>query len=113
LEELRRAVGDCEIVVGRELTKAHEQLVRGPISVVLDGLTEIRGEFTVVAVIGQITDNVTAEPPSDTEMARQFGELTINSGSTRRQAIAFLAKKHSLATNKVYEALEQAKKSGE
>jgi hypothetical protein len=44
-------------------------------------------------------------------MAREFGELTINVGSTRRQAIAYLAKKHGIAANKVYEALEKAKKS--
>jgi 16S rRNA (cytidine1402-2'-O)-methyltransferase len=113
LADLRLAVGDCEIAVGRELTKAHEQLVRGPISTVLEALVEIRGEFTVVALIGQSTDIVTTVPPSSAEMARQFGELTINTGSTRRQAIAYLAKKHSLAANKVYEALEQAKKSPE
>ena len=113
LDDLRRAVGDCEIVVGRELTKSHEQLVRGPISRVLETLIEIRGEFTAVASIGHTANIVPEEPPSNTEMARQFGELTINRGSTKRQAIAYLAKKHSLAANKVYEALEQAKKSGE
>jgi 16S rRNA (cytidine1402-2'-O)-methyltransferase len=113
LDDLRRAVGDCEIVVGRELTKAHEQLVRGPISRVIENLVEIRGEFTVVASIGHIANKAAAEPLSSTEIAKQFGELTINEGSTKRQAIAYLAKKHSLAANKVYEALEQAKKYGE
>jgi hypothetical protein len=74
---------------------------------------EIRGEFTVVASIGHIANQVAAEPLSNAEMARQFGELTEIKGSTKRQAIAYLAKKHSLAANKVYAALEQAKKSGE
>src|SRR6185503_18413527 len=32
LSELQRIVGDCPVVIGRELTKIHEQLVRGPIS---------------------------------------------------------------------------------
>ena len=41
-------VGDCQVVVGRELTKVHEELVRGPISEVLERLGEPRGEFTVV-----------------------------------------------------------------
>src|SRR5579864_912007 len=34
LDELRTVVGDCAICVGRELTKLHEELVRGPISIV-------------------------------------------------------------------------------
>jgi 16S rRNA (cytidine1402-2'-O)-methyltransferase len=113
LDDLRRAVGDCEVAVGRELTKVHEKLVRGPISSVVNNLTELRGEFTVVASIGQIANNIGVEPLSDAEMARQFGELTINRGSTKRQAVAYLARKHSLAANKVYAALEHAKKSGE
>jgi 16S rRNA (cytidine1402-2'-O)-methyltransferase len=111
LADLRVAVGDCEIAVGRELTKAHEQLVRGPISTVLAALVEIRGEFTVVVDIGLTANNNRPEPLSDAEIAREFGVLTINGGSTRRQAIAYLAKKHSLAANKVYETLEKAKKS--
>jgi 16S rRNA (cytidine1402-2'-O)-methyltransferase len=113
LDDLRRAVGDCEVAVGRELTKVHEELVRGPISSVVNNLMELRGEFTVVASIGQIANNVEVEPLSDAEMARQFGELTINRGSTKRQAVAYLARKHSLAANKVYAALEHVKKSGE
>jgi 16S rRNA (cytidine1402-2'-O)-methyltransferase len=113
LDDLRRAVGDCEVAVGRELTKAHEELVRGPISSVLKSLVEIRGEFTVVASIGHIANFVAAEPLSNAEMAKEFGELTANKGTTKRQAIAYLARKHSLAANKVYAALEQAKKSGE
>jgi 16S rRNA (cytidine1402-2'-O)-methyltransferase len=110
LDDLRRAVGDCEVAVGRELTKIHEQLVRGPISLVLDSLVEIRGEFTVVAAIGQLADTARPALPSDDDIAKEFGELTANVGSTRRQAIAYLAKKHSLSANKVYAALEKAKK---
>ena len=33
LGELQREVGDCQVAVCRELTKKHEELVRGPISV--------------------------------------------------------------------------------
>jgi 16S rRNA (cytidine1402-2'-O)-methyltransferase len=113
LADLRVAVGECEIAVGRELTKAHEQLVRGPISEVLAALVEIRGEFTVVVDIGLTANIERAEPLTEADIAREFGLLTINKGSTRRQAIAYLAKKHSLAANKVYETLEKAKKSVE
>ena len=53
LEEIQTTVGDQPVVVCRELTKAHEELVRGPISVALQRLSIIKGEFTVVIEIGQ------------------------------------------------------------
>ena len=34
LLQFQRVVGDCQVLVCRELTKAHEELVRGPISAV-------------------------------------------------------------------------------
>src|SRR4051812_36051684 len=35
LREFHRELGDCDVAVGRELTKVHEHLVRGPISTVI------------------------------------------------------------------------------
>src|SRR3954469_12519312 len=48
LQALAVTVGDRPILLARELTKLHEQLVRGPISKVLEELGAPRGEFTVV-----------------------------------------------------------------
>jgi 16S rRNA (cytidine1402-2'-O)-methyltransferase len=50
LEDLRVACGDRQIVVTRELTKAFEEVIRGPISEVIDILTgkRIKGEITLV-----------------------------------------------------------------
>jgi 16S rRNA (cytidine1402-2'-O)-methyltransferase len=112
LEDLARLVGDCPVAVSRELTKAHEQLVRGPISVVLSVLTELRGEFTVVAEVGQPTDSTTPTL-SDSELLAELGELTVNKGLTRRQALTQLSRRHRLPPNQVYLAIERAKKSGE
>jgi 16S rRNA (cytidine1402-2'-O)-methyltransferase len=105
--DLKREVGDCEVVLARELTKAHEELVRGPISVAVDALRSDRGEFTVVVEIGD-TPNIV---PQDVNLAQEFGEMTTVPGISKRRAISMLARKHGLAPNSVYEALEDAKKS--
>src|SRR4051812_43267749 len=55
LEDLMRSVGDRDVLVARELTKAHEELVRGPITAVLERLVAPQGEFTVVIDVGQMT----------------------------------------------------------
>src|SRR4051794_37495868 len=48
LDDLLRSIGDRPVLVARELTKAHEQLVRGPITLALQRLREPQGEFTIV-----------------------------------------------------------------
>jgi 16S rRNA (cytidine1402-2'-O)-methyltransferase len=113
LDELRRTIGDRHIIVGRELTKIHEEFIRGPISTVNTAELGERGEFTVVVYVGHSTDNVAPCAPSPAELAHEFGELTATDGFSRRQAIAQLAKRYHLATNDVYDAIEISKKSVE
>jgi 16S rRNA (cytidine1402-2'-O)-methyltransferase len=107
LRELSQIAGDCRLAVGRELTKTHEEFLRGSVSDVAKRLEDARGELTVVAEIGETTENIRAEP----DLTREFGEMTATPGVSRRRAVALLARKHGLAPNSVYEALEAAKKS--
>ena len=113
LRELYETVGNCPVVIGRELTKLHEELVRGPILDVLDGPMQERGEFTVVAFIGDMTDNKSPATRQPSDLVAEFGFMTINAKMTKRQAISILARKHGFAPNAIYEVLEAAKKSGE
>jgi 16S rRNA (cytidine1402-2'-O)-methyltransferase len=99
LQALREITGDIPVVVGRELTKIHEELVRGPISEVLSRLSTLKGEFTVAAQIGQTTD---------LERARGAEETL-----SKRQALAILAAESGLTANQLYAAVEQARKSVE
>jgi 16S rRNA (cytidine1402-2'-O)-methyltransferase len=113
LEQLLVAVGDCQVAIGRELTKVHEELVRGPISEVLTRLANPVGEFTVVANIGQITDRVVVGVADDGVLVHEFGDMTASGRFTRRQAISAVARKHQRSPNDVYAAIERAKKSVE
>jgi 16S rRNA (cytidine1402-2'-O)-methyltransferase len=112
LEQLRQSVGDVPIVVTRELTKAHEQLVRGQISDVLQQLETERGEYTVIADVRHLPNFVVKSPPTPEQLATEFGELTKTLASSRRRVVSVLAKKHGLKANDVYEALETRRKSG-
>ncbi len=98
LGELRDTLGDCDVLIGRELTKLHEELVKGPISAVLERIKEPRGEFTIVVEIGRITENGAA-----------VEDETLGS---RRQLMAAVAKSHGVTANRLYQALEAVKKSG-
>ena len=57
LADLESSLGDRQIAVGRELTKLHEEIWRGPLSAARNYFTlnEPRGEFTLV-VAGKMKD---------------------------------------------------------
>ena len=110
LAQIGQCVGDCRVTVCRELTKIHEQLVRGPISTVLaGGLSEI-GEATVVVELGHSTDIGQVEPPSAESLQAELGEIAKSKGVSRRKALGILARKHNMTPNQVYDAIEVAKK---
>jgi 16S rRNA (cytidine1402-2'-O)-methyltransferase len=111
LAEIQRLLGDRSVVLGRELTKVHEELVRGPISAVLGRLVSPKGEFTVVLDVGHLPENYALAGPSDAELLNEFGDITKNEGMTRRQAIVALARKYQKPSNEVYAAIERARKS--
>jgi 16S rRNA (cytidine1402-2'-O)-methyltransferase len=111
LEELLEEVGDCRVAIGREMTKIHEQLVRGPISAILANLETPVGEFTIVADIGRITENDIADRPDDSLLVTEFGYLTYNDAMDRKGAIAVLTRKYGRTRNDIYAVIERAKKS--
>jgi 16S rRNA (cytidine1402-2'-O)-methyltransferase len=111
LEQLLKTVGDCRTFLGRELTKAHEELVRGPISDVLLKLGQPRGEYTVVLDIGRMANITAVELPEASDIATEFGVLTKYESLTRRQAVSTLARRHGLSSKEVYSLIENAKKS--
>jgi 16S rRNA (cytidine1402-2'-O)-methyltransferase len=111
IQDLRDALGDAYVVVARELTKIHEELVRGPISDVLSGLRQPRGEYTVVVDVGHLTELGHEAAPGDPEIRAKFYEMTESLGLTRRAAISALAKRYRLPARDVYAAIERARDS--
>ena len=84
LETALDTLGDREASLGRELTKLHEEIIRGPLSAVLGQLGEPRGEFTVV-VAGR--PDVSLDPKvqvSDNQLLAEFGHLTENGNGPPR-----------------------------
>lgn len=52
LTELKKYFDDCEVIIARELTKEHEEFVRGSLDELIENLTnqkgKIKGEFTIL-----------------------------------------------------------------
>ena len=108
LEELDILV-KCQIMVGRELTKIHEEFVFGTPAELLARFEAPLGEFTLVIPPGSKDDSQPVAA-TDNEIALVFGQLTENSdGETKRETARRVAERVGLSTKLVYDALERVK----
>ncbi len=107
LQDLERVAGARSVAIGRELTKVHEEIVRGTLPAVIGQLTEPRGEFTVV--LGPSTGLPPPAAPSDETIWSDFQQLVTETQTSRRAAISALARRHGLSSKAIYEAIERQK----
>ncbi len=111
LTDIGILLGTRQIIVGRELTKLHQQFVRGSAADIVGQITETRGEFTVV--VGPAETPVEAiSRASDTEIASEFGRLTHNLLGGRRKLVVDLARRHGRSAREIYGIIERLKNSG-
>jgi len=108
LEALQPQLGERQIAIARELTKIHEEVVRGTASQLLGRLTNPRGEITVV-----VAPPVEAIPEpqvlSDGEILEMFYQTADSKELNRRGAVGAIARRTGLSPKAVYDAIERAK----
>ncbi len=99
VEDLLEVFGDRRAVVTRELTKIHEETIRGTLSELLSRLQHgtIKGEFTV------IVHGASAEPlKQDIDTAEFLKNLMLHRGLSKKEAIAAAAEELGLPKKDVY-----------
>jgi 16S rRNA (cytidine1402-2'-O)-methyltransferase len=106
--------GERPIVVARELTKMHQEFIRGSVRAALPALEKARGELTIVVgpkdTVDVSHDQAVVDGNLD-EAVKEFWHLTEN-GHSRRRAMTQAAQTFGLPVRAVYAAVEAAKKSG-
>lgn len=111
MEEIGDALGNRPICVGRELTKAHQEFIRGTASELSRAFDTPRGEYTVVIGPAQAVVETTA-PPDDRAIITEFCYSTEVSGFSRRKAITAIARRHKMPARSVYRIIEKIKHMG-
>jgi len=101
-------LGNRPIVVGRELTKAHQELLRGTAASLVSSFSQARGEYTVV-VGPAISESGPAGLADERTIVSDFCYSTEVVGNSRREAINAVAKKHGIPSRAVYRIVEKAK----
>jgi len=108
LADLAEALGDRLAVVGRELTKFHEELARGRLSQLAARFAgEVKGEVTVVVAGADQAAAAAPAEPLDDELRRRL-EAGEAPSLTARQ----VARSRGLKRAEVYDALERLKRGG-
>ena len=108
LEALAALTGPERVIaIARELTKAHEELVIKPISMVLSELSSGRGEFTVLLPAVQIPATTAAAPIDVGRMRVELGQITEHGEVKRRDALKTLSHRHGIPVNELYRLLQK------
>ena len=101
LSELLEIFGERQMVLARELTKIHEEFLRGKISELIEKISEPRGEFVVV-VEGKIFSEPVEVPEENiSEVVEKFLAQGLDKKSAMREA----AKKFNVSRREIYNAL--------
>jgi 16S rRNA (cytidine1402-2'-O)-methyltransferase len=102
LADLLAVAGDRRIALARELTKLHQDVIRGRISEVVRGLAgrDLKGE--VVLVVEGSPDRVRDDQPGD---AVGIATALVSGGARKREAAREASRQTGVPAGRIYEAL--------
>jgi 16S rRNA (cytidine1402-2'-O)-methyltransferase len=105
LEDIAATLGERPVVLARELTKIHEEFLRGTPAELRSALAErpsVKGEITVMVARGEATESESDDTPLDAAV-----EKLIEAGVPRMEALKTVARKRGLSKRDVYKKLHE------
>jgi 16S rRNA (cytidine1402-2'-O)-methyltransferase len=101
LRDVLVAMGDRRVAVARELTKMHEEVLRGRVSDVLGQIAdlELKGEVAVVI------EGAPEREPGDVDSLVPETQELVAGGMRKREAARAVADRHGVSANALYQAL--------
>jgi 16S rRNA (cytidine1402-2'-O)-methyltransferase len=108
LEDIVAVLGPGRpVVVARELTKIHEEFIRGTATEVLSQVQsrELKGEITLLIGAGEARPSA-AEP---VDLGTRLGEIMREQKLDEKAALKVLAKEQGLAKSELYRELQRSK----
>lgn len=110
LEDIREVLGDVPLVVAREVTKLHEEFLRGTASEMVARLKKrpVKGEVTVL-VAPQLAPVAQASAPSS--MRASIEQVMAAEGLDERAALKAVARQRHISRSEAYRQLQLEKSS--
>jgi len=99
------------VVIARELTKIHEEFLRGPAGQLLNEITgreEIKGEITLL--VAKVEENQQAlSVPTTVTIRERVNQLIANENLDEKAALKRVAKERGVSKSEAYRALQRSK----
>lgn len=111
LSDVREILGDRPIVVAREVTKVHEEFLRGSASEVLDRLRKkpVKGEITVLVGPSPAREE---NFPSTRSIRAELERAMAAQGLDERRALKAVARARGISRSEAYRQLQMEKSLG-
>jgi 16S rRNA (cytidine1402-2'-O)-methyltransferase len=103
LESMYEVLGDRNIVLARELTKLHEEFIRGKLSTILEQIGEIRGEFVVLIEGNSISKQQKEITDLNSLSLEEHYKHYENEGLDKKEIIKKIAKDRNVSKNEIYQ----------
>jgi len=103
---------DCRVVLGRELTKLHEEFLRGTVSTIREQLgrrESIRGEMVLLVDAQPLSSGSAAGGRS---LLERLGELDKAEGLTEKDALKRIARERGVSKSERWRELQRARSRG-
>lgn len=102
LQHIYDVFGDRQMCLAREITKLHEEFLRGTISEVLTEIDEVKGEIVLV-----IAGHLQEEYLLVMDDIRSLVEEEMAQGLTKSEAIRKISKELKISKNQIYQELHE------
>ena len=99
LQDLKNVIGDRKVVIARELTKIHEEFIRGNIDEVIEKCTNIKGEF-VILIEG--AKEIKKEEPLNSLSLEEHYKYYEELGLEKKEIIKRISKDRGVNKNEIY-----------
>ncbi len=111
LQDIVEVLGPARtVVIAREITKLHEEFLRGSAEEVLQQLQkkEVRGEITLL--IGKATDEAKSVISATQTLGQRMAELISSQNLEEKDALKLVAKERHISKSEAYRQWQQTKK---
>jgi 16S rRNA (cytidine1402-2'-O)-methyltransferase len=111
LQDIVEVLGPARtVVIAREITKLHEEFLRGSAEEILQQLQkkEVRGEITLL--IGKATDETKSVISATQTLGQRMAELISGQNLEEKDALKLVAKERHISKSEAYRQWQQVKK---
>lgn len=103
LESMLEVLGDRKIVLARELTKIHEEFIRGNISTILEQIVDIKGEFVIIVEGNSLSKKDVELDNLNEKSLEDHYKFYEAQGFDKKEIIKKIAKDRNTNKNEIYQ----------